>query len=346
MKVSVIVPVYNKEQYIRACIDSLVAQTYRDIEIILVDDESTDASGAICDEYALLDKRVKVLHASGEGPAAACKTGTEAASGDYACFVDSDDWVDAEMIERLADHISGTDNEIILSDYVIERQDGTRTYVYQDIEPGEYGPEDIINRIFPKLWGIEDRAVSHSRCMKLYSMDLVRRNIDYPDPDLKFAEDGAFLLPCVMDAKRLFFLDHAAMYHYRYVTDSAVHRYNPDMTENIERIRGIINRAITDKFGNDPDMEKRMKELYRAESVIMMTFAIKNELRGEKQGCATRICNLCRQKENAELIKKYPVKFRQSLNRLIYHTMKHPSGLKCAILKSLMDIHEKRQQAG
>ncbi len=342
MKVSVIVPVFNKEPYIRQCIDSLVNQTYTDIQIILTDDGSSDGSAAICDEYAARDERVISLHAQGDGPAAACRTGMEAADGDYVCFVDSDDWVDTDMIERLAAHATGRDDELILSDYIIERQDGSRTYVYQDIEPGEYTGGDIMEKIIPRLWGLEDRAVSQSRCMKLYSAALARNNIHYPDPDLKFAEDGAFLIPCVLDAGRLFFMDHAAMYHYRFVNDSAVHSYAPYLTENMTRVRAIVNRAITDKFGTDPATEARLKEMYRAEAVILLMYAVKNELRGDKADYAVRIRDLCLSQENARTIREIPVRFRHPVNRLIYHTMKHPTFMNCRLLRLMMDIYNRR----
>lgn len=342
MKVSIIVPVFNKEPYIRECIDSLVGQTYEDTEIILTDDGSTDRSAAICDEYADRYENVISIHAHGEGPAAACRTGLEAATGDYVCFVDSDDWIDLDMIERLAAHTTGRDDELILSDYIIERQDGSQTYVYQDIEPGEYTGSDIRDKIISRLWGLEDRAVSQSRCMKLYSIALAVNNIHYPDPDLKFAEDGAFLIPCVLDAGRLMFMDHAAMYHYRFVGDSAVHSYAPYLTENIIRVRSIINRAISDKFGDDPKSEAALKEMYRAETIILLIYAVKNELRGDKSDYYDKIRTLCTSPENLSAIREIPIKFRHPINRMIYHTMKHPSRLNCSLLRLLMDMNARR----
>ncbi|MBO4899854.1 MAG: glycosyltransferase family 2 protein [Lachnospiraceae bacterium] len=341
MKVSIIIPVFNKAPYVRECFDSLVGQTYPDIEIILTDDGSTDGSAEICDEYAAAHDNVISIHAHGEGPAAACKSGLEKATGDYVCFVDSDDWVDTDMIERLMEHATGGPEEMVLSDYVIERTDGSKTYVYQDIAPGEYYQEEIMEKVIPRLWGLEDRAVSQSRCMKLYSMDLARNNINYPDPDLKFAEDAAFLIPCVLDADRLYFLDHAAMYHYRFVNDSAVHRYTPYLTENITRVRSIIRKAISDKFWDEPETMERLLEDYRAESVIQLIFAIKNELRGDKPGYINKIRNLCKDHENAEVIREKPVRIKHPFNLLIYHTMKHPTRLNCRILRLLMDLHEK-----
>lgn len=98
--VSIIVPIYKIEKYLRQCIDSLVAQTYRNIEIILVDDGSPDNCGKICDEYAGKDSRIKVIHKKNEGLSVARNTGIDIAKGDYLMFVDSDDWVEPPFCER------------------------------------------------------------------------------------------------------------------------------------------------------------------------------------------------------------------------------------------------------
>ena len=97
IKVSVIVPVYNKEKYLKECIDSILGQDYRQIELILVDDASTDGSGAICDHYASKEN-VKVIHQENGGPTAACVRGMQEAQGAYFMFVDSDDYIDAKTI--------------------------------------------------------------------------------------------------------------------------------------------------------------------------------------------------------------------------------------------------------
>lgn len=95
--ISIIVPVYNVEQYLSRCVDSLVNQTYHNIEIILVDDGSPDRSGEICDEYAKKDKRVKVIHQSNGGLSDARNTALDIAKGDYLMFVDSDDWIEKNV---------------------------------------------------------------------------------------------------------------------------------------------------------------------------------------------------------------------------------------------------------
>lgn len=339
MLVSVIVPVFNKEKYLRACLDSIVAQTYRNLEIILVDGGSDDKSADICDEYAATDSRVQVIRAMSRGPADSVRIGVEQAKGEYFLFVDSDDWIDSEMTQKLIDHATGNPREIILSDYVIEKEDGSRSFVYQDVPPGEYDRTAIMNEIIPRLWGLEVRAVSQSRCMKLFAEELVRKNVNYPDPDLIFAEDGAFSVPCVLDADRLYFLDRQAMYHYRYVTGSSVHRYKPSMTDNIFRIRRIINSAIEEKFGKDPELMARLLEMYKPEYVILLGFAIKNELLGDKKNCVDNIRAICLDPDNADTIRRYPVSYKNPYNRLIYFVMKHPAKLFCSALYLIQSLH-------
>lgn len=107
--ISVIVPVYNVEKYLNRCVDSIINQTYTDLEIILVDDGSTDSSGSICDEYAKKDERIKVIHKENGGLSDARNAGVTAATGDYISFIDSDDYIELNMMELLITTIGDCD---------------------------------------------------------------------------------------------------------------------------------------------------------------------------------------------------------------------------------------------
>ena len=100
-KISIIVPVYNVEKYLRKCVDSILNQTFKDFELILVDDGSIDTSGKICDEYNLKDNRIKVIHKENGGLSSARNAGLDIAQGEYIGFVDSDDWIELDMYEEL-----------------------------------------------------------------------------------------------------------------------------------------------------------------------------------------------------------------------------------------------------
>ena len=110
--VSIIVPIYNKEKYLEKCLDSILGQTYRDLEIILVDDESTDNSLAICQRYAEKDLRIKIYHKPNGGVSSARNLGLEKSTGKYISFVDPDDFIHSEFIERLEMMLVQSDAEI------------------------------------------------------------------------------------------------------------------------------------------------------------------------------------------------------------------------------------------
>ena len=115
--ISIITPVYKAEKYMRRCIDSLLAQTFTDFELILVDDGSPDNSGAICDEYALKDPRVKVIHKENGGVSSARQCGMDNATGEYTIHADPDDWADATMLEELYGKATKESADIVICDY-------------------------------------------------------------------------------------------------------------------------------------------------------------------------------------------------------------------------------------
>lgn len=132
--ISVIIPVYNTEKYLCQCIDSVLAQTLSDIEVLLIDDGSTDSSGKICDNYAFKDKRVHVTHTPNRGVSHARNKGLEVAKGKYISFVDSDDWIDTDMIENLYQLMQTHHTDLSTCGYTVEEENGNIIYsVKKDI---------------------------------------------------------------------------------------------------------------------------------------------------------------------------------------------------------------------
>lgn len=153
--VSVIVPVYHVEKYLKKCVDSIINQTYKNLEIILVDDGSPDNCPKICDNYALKDNRIKVIHKVNGGLSDARNAGIDAASGDYLMFVDSDDFIEPEMIEVLYNALFDNDATMSICNYklVYENPDD---YVDDDVSPIKdgiiSGKELISDLFFNKYW--------------------------------------------------------------------------------------------------------------------------------------------------------------------------------------------------
>lgn len=141
--VSVIVPILNREKYLRRCIDSIVAQTYDDIEIILVDDGSTDTSGFICDEYASIDPRVFVIHQPNIGPSLSRIHTIDLAHGEYILFVDSDDWIEQNMVSCLVSKAQADDVDIVWCNFIFHLPEQRIFYT-----PFESDPSAMLNAIF------------------------------------------------------------------------------------------------------------------------------------------------------------------------------------------------------
>lgn len=126
-KISIIVPVYNAERTLSRCVDSMLAQTFGEYEILLIDDGSTDGSAMLCDSYAAQDRRVRVKHQPNGGVSAARQSGMEIAGGDYVIHADADDWVEPDMLRQLYDTARRNEADMVLCDYILELHRGPKT---------------------------------------------------------------------------------------------------------------------------------------------------------------------------------------------------------------------------
>ncbi len=212
--ISVIVPVYNEEKYIRQCIESITNQTYKFLEIILVDDESTDKSGQICDEYMRKDKRVKVIHKKNGGLVSSRKAGLQTATGDYATYVDGDDWIETDMYERLISQIQ--DADIIVSGVVRDYGDHSSCERSKAAE-GFYSKKDLEDKIYPQMMytgKFYERGIQPNIYKALYKRELLLKNqIQVPEV-ARLGEDAACFYPTMLDAEKVV-VSSDCLYHYR-----------------------------------------------------------------------------------------------------------------------------------
>lgn len=220
---SIVVPIYNVDKYLHDCIDSILGQTYKNFELILVDDGSTDHSPHICDLYAEKDSRIKVIHKQNGGLVSARKAGAAIATGDYAICVDSDDWIDKDHLLSLYDVINKYSPDIVCFDY-FEVLNDLYAVKKNPFRKGFYNENQIINEILPNL--IETRkAFYFPPCIwgKAYKMDLYKAEQLQVDDQIKIGEDVACTIPCISKSNSIFILDKP-LYYYR--------RNNLSMTKN------------------------------------------------------------------------------------------------------------------
>lgn len=203
--ISIIVPVYNVEAYLDRCMESILKQTYERLEIILVDDGSTDSSGKKCDDYAKLDSRIKVIHKENGGLSDARNAGLELATGAYIGYVDSDDWIEPDMYERLYDACVENEAELAVCRYFSEYQDRT--------EAGGTGrtvslTRDELLNIY--ISGHDEYVIYNSVWSKLFKRELVA---DMIFPKGRNSEDIMYTTRAFCRLEKAVYLDRC-LYHY------------------------------------------------------------------------------------------------------------------------------------
>lgn len=207
-QVSVIIPVYNVEKYLRRCMDSLVGQTLRNIEIICVDDGSTDGSGAILDEYAAKDPRVKAIHQANAGAGPARNAGLDAAEGKYLFFCDPDDWCDRRMLVEMSARAERTEADLVfVSNYVCEGDNDAivgRQRIPALPKGDVFAPAQVAGRVF--------QLFPHVPWNKLVRAEFVRRN-GLRFQSLPRSNDAFFVEAALVLADRVTVLDRAFYYH-------------------------------------------------------------------------------------------------------------------------------------
>ena len=169
VKVSVVVPIYNAEKYLKQCLDSIQKQTLTDIEVIMIDDGSTDGSAAICRQYTD-DARFSYCHKENEGLAAARADGIERASGEYIGFIDSDDWIESNMYEKMYNAAKTNNSDIVFCN-CLENENGHR--FTPEMRNGPYTREQILSDILPRTLAYigkygEKRSIRWSNCLRIY----------------------------------------------------------------------------------------------------------------------------------------------------------------------------------
>lgn len=188
-RISIIVPVYKVEAYLQRCVDSILAQTYQNFELILVDDGSPDNCGNMCDEYAKIDNRVKVIHKQNGGLSSARNAGLDIACGEYIGFVDSDDWITMDMFEYLMDLTDDYKSEITSISYILSN--GKTIFKQPNIKVKVYNRKQSLRYYMAE--GMSKRIADYPVCIKLYKKELFD---DVRFPQGQFYEDVAtnFLL--------------------------------------------------------------------------------------------------------------------------------------------------------
>ena len=234
-KISVIVPVYKAEAYLHRCVDSLLAQTFTDFEILLIDDGSPDRSGEICDEYARKDSRVRVFHKENGGVSSARQCGMDHAQGEYTIHADPDDWVEPTMLEELYKKAKEEDADMVICDFYEERKNKT---IYVRQQPSSLDHETVLCELFQQLHGSCWNKLVRRACYREFG-------VRFPE-ELTFCED-LFVNACLVSNDiRIAYLGKA-FYHYDQIvnTNSLIKISGPFLLTQMKRFRDLLSKALS-----------------------------------------------------------------------------------------------------
>lgn len=260
-KVSIIVPIYNVEQYLDRCLDSLVNQTFQDIEIIGVNDGSTDNSLHILNTYAKKDKRIKVIDKKNEGVSKARNKGIEYANGKYIIFVDSDDWIDCNMIDEMQ-KISETQNsDVTMCTYVREYANHSKTKKLNLDYLTIYKDEEVKNSVYRKLVGPINEELRNPDQLdslvipvaKLYKTSILKENnCKFVDLDyIGVGEDCLFNLDVFSKCKKVVIVNEAFYHYWKENENSLTTIYKKDLPLKWKNFYLYIENSLKENNSED-----------------------------------------------------------------------------------------------
>lgn len=307
-QISIVVPVYNVEKYLNKCIDSLLLQSYENIEIILVDDGSTDKSGDICDSYKNC-KKIKVVHKQNEGLGYARNSGLEVASGKYVAFVDSDDWVSPSLIDNLYDAITKYKVDFAKNGFRRVTNDGTlieETKYQNEVFSGDAAAKKLLPRMIGSAPNKHD-SLEMCAVATLYKMDIIRTyDMKFPSERKMISEDLVFNIDYLQKANGAVTID-SVDYYYRMNATSLSHSYRPDRMKASESFYLNIRQKLM-ALGYNMDTVYRLDRMFFIYTRMSISQEKTSISKHNNQTSLNNIHMICENKTLRSAIKEYPIK--------------------------------------
>lgn len=271
--VSVIIAVYNVENYLPRCLISVVSQTYKNLDIIIIDDGSIDNSSLICDEFAKVDKRITVIHQKNKGLVEARKKGLEVAKGEFISFIDGDDWIENDAYQKLVETIRNEDVDIVETGFFFDKANST--------EKIELEEEKIIvdskskYNIYMNILRKENKKFFHNAVNKLYRRDLVLKAYSNVPSKMQHGEDLLNYLFCIQRAKKIYRFNYV-FYHYVY-REKSISKRN-DISELVDEVNlwKMVGEII--RLDEDAISQKIIDEVVLSKTVLAINLVSKTKL--------------------------------------------------------------------
>lgn len=271
-KFSIIVPIYKVEKYLRKCVDSILEQSYKNYELILVDDGSPDNCPQICDEYAKKDSRVHVIHKKNGGLVAARNTGVLAATGEYICYVDGDDWISKELLQTIMDKaISKYEPDMVVFSAVRQFED-KQVEIPKGATEGFYNKEKLEKEVYPYMMYDCRKPFCTGLIFpvawnKIFKRELLTKHY-CTEERIRMGEDNAFVFECLYYSNNVYFCEDVLYYYNQLNMGSMTNNYDPTRFEN----NRLLTEYIDSKLGGKNNIIDAQINAFKAYWLIMAVF--------------------------------------------------------------------------
>lgn len=255
---SIIVPIYNSEEFLSSCLDSIINQTFKDFELILINDGSTDRSLDICNEYKDKDSRIRIISKENAGLVSARKTGVSEAKGQYIGFVDSDDIIENNMFENMCDCATKQNADVVICDIFAWDGKNINVPIQQNIQECIFDKKEYERTLYKTL--LNDRSYYNFGFLpamwnKIYRSDILKKNQLMVDDSIRIGEDAACSYFCILDADRICYLKGKFYYHYRENQNSMCRNWKVDNISATARLLEYMYERLIE-YNNDDLMEQ------------------------------------------------------------------------------------------
>lgn len=252
--VSVIIPVYNIEHFIERCINSVIHQTYKNLEIILVDDGSKDNSGKICDNYSEEDNRIKIVHKDNGGLSSARNAGLEISRGDFITFIDGDDWIDKDYISKCMERLLESKVDVLITPYIREYADKS---VPNELFSGNYYVMDselVTEKIFRRFFGLYKNELKDASKIddlstawgKVYKREFCK-NVRFVDTKIIGTEDAWYNINVFYNVKSVLYYGDVYYHYNKENQGSLIRSYNTDLFFGWKNLYQYMNNFVISK---------------------------------------------------------------------------------------------------
>ncbi|MFL2128266.1 glycosyltransferase [Ruoffia sp. FAM 26255] len=336
-KISIIMPAYNSEQFIEESIDSVLKQTLKELELIIINDGSTDSTLDIISKKARTDKRIRFITIENSGSAVARNYGLELATGEFIGFVDSDDLIKKDMFEILYKVASDKKSEIVSCSFEHITSNGDKIPEETKFSEGYYDKEKFVNDFYPTIIGNSElnNYFPNNLWTKIYSKDLLKKNSIKFNPKLKFAQDVVFSTNALLKCNSFYYIPNEKLYIYRYNNKSKTNSY----IENCWKQSKVINTCFIQMTeGLDYDFSVQL-DYQIIKSVIS---AIRNEgrnvTRDNYHNRLNNINEIINDKKTLDSLYKISPKYFSISKKIVFHFIKQKKKSLLLLLSAFYNV--------